>query len=49
MLKRFNMDRSKAIPVPLAKGDKFSKAQCPNNQFELDEMRTSLMLQLLEA
>ena len=26
MLKRFNMDKSKATPVPLAKGDKFSKA-----------------------
>jgi hypothetical protein len=39
MLKRFNMDKSKATPVPLAKGDKFSKAQCPKNQLELDEMK----------
>ena len=39
MLKRFNMDKSKATPVPLAKGDKFSEAQYPKNQLELDEMK----------
>ena len=39
MLKRFNMDKSKATPVPLAKGDKFSEAQCPKNQLESDEMK----------
>ena len=38
MLKRFNMDKSKATPVPLAKGDEFSEAQCPENQLESDEM-----------
>jgi hypothetical protein len=32
------MDKSKATPVPLAKGDKFNEAQCPKNQLELDEM-----------
>jgi hypothetical protein len=39
MLKRFNMDKSKATPVPLAKGDKFNEAQCPKNQLESDEMK----------
>ena len=39
MLKRFNMDKSKITPVPLAKGDKFSEAQCPKNQLEFDEMK----------
>ena len=38
MLKRFNMDKSKATPVPLAKGDKFSEAQCSKNQLESDEI-----------
>ena len=33
------MDKSKDTPVPLAKGDKFSGAQCPKNQLELDEMK----------
>jgi hypothetical protein len=39
MLKRFNMDKSKTTPVPLAKGDKFSEAQYPKNQLESDEMK----------
>jgi hypothetical protein len=39
MLNRFNMNKSKATPIPLAKGDKFSEAQCPKNQLELDEMK----------
>jgi hypothetical protein len=39
MLKRFNMDKSKATPIPLAKGDKFSEAQYPKNKLELDEMK----------
>jgi len=39
MLKRFNMDKSTTTPVPLAKGDKFSEAQCPKNQLESDEMK----------
>jgi hypothetical protein len=39
MLKRFNMDKSKATHVPLAKSDKFSEAQCPKNQLESDEMK----------
>jgi hypothetical protein len=39
MLKRFNMNKSKATPVPLAKGDKFNEAQCPKNQLESDEMK----------
>jgi hypothetical protein len=39
MLKRFNMDKSKAIPVPLAKGDKFNEVQFPKNQLESDEMK----------
>jgi hypothetical protein len=33
------MDKSKATPVPLPKGDKFSEAQCPKNQLESDEMK----------
>jgi hypothetical protein len=39
MLKRFNMDKSKATHVALAKDDKFSEAKCPKNQLELDEMK----------
>jgi hypothetical protein len=39
MIKRFNMDKSKATLVPLAKGNKFSEAQYPKNQLELDEMK----------
>jgi hypothetical protein len=38
IVKIFNMDKSKATPVPSAKGDKFSEAQCPKNRLELDEM-----------
>jgi hypothetical protein len=33
------MDKSKATHVPLAMSDKFSEAQCPKNQLELDEMK----------
>ena len=39
MLKRFNIDKSKAIPIPIAKGNKFSERHCPNNQLESDEMK----------
>jgi hypothetical protein len=42
MHKRFNMDKSKATPVSLAKGDNFSEAQYPKNQLELDKMKDIL-------
>jgi hypothetical protein len=39
MFKRFNMDKSKAAPVPIAKGHKFSEEQYLKNQLELDELK----------
>ena len=39
MLKIFNMDKSKATLVPIAKGDKFNEGQCPKNQLKSDEMK----------
>jgi hypothetical protein len=39
MLKRYNMDKCNASPVPIQKGDKFSDKQSPRNQLELDEMK----------
>ena len=32
VLERFNMDKCKPGDVPVAKGDKFSKEQCPENE-----------------
>ncbi|RVW47612.1 Retrovirus-related Pol polyprotein from transposon TNT 1-94 [Vitis vinifera] len=40
ILKRFNMHNCKSTKAPIVKGDKFSKAQCPQNDDEREEMRT---------
>ena len=40
ILKRFNMQNCKSTRAPIVKGDKFSKAQCPQNDDEREEMRT---------
>lgn len=34
VLKRFNMDLCKAGSVPILKGDKFTKQQCPKNNLK---------------
>ena len=34
ILKRFNMHNCKSTKAPIVKGDKFSKAQCPQNDDE---------------
>ena len=39
ILKRFNMHNCKSTKAPIVKGDKFSKAQCPQNDDEREEMR----------
>ncbi|RVW20147.1 Retrovirus-related Pol polyprotein from transposon TNT 1-94 [Vitis vinifera] len=40
ILKRFNMHNFKSTKAPIVKGDKFSKAQCPQNDDEREEMKT---------
>ncbi|RVW29447.1 Retrovirus-related Pol polyprotein from transposon TNT 1-94 [Vitis vinifera] len=40
ILKRFNMHNCKSTKAPIVKGDKFSKAQCPQNNDEREEMKT---------
>ena len=40
ILKRFNMHNCSSTRAPVVKGDKFSKAQCPYNYDEREEMRT---------
>ncbi|RVW71717.1 Retrovirus-related Pol polyprotein from transposon TNT 1-94 [Vitis vinifera] len=40
ILKSFNMHNCSSNRVPIVKGDKFSKAQCPQNDDEREEMRT---------
>ena len=40
ILKRFNMHNYSSTRAPIVKGDKFSKAQCPQNDDEREEMRT---------
>ncbi|RDX78204.1 hypothetical protein CR513_41548, partial [Mucuna pruriens] len=39
VLERFGMKDSKPGDTPIAKGDKFSLKQCPNNDLERDEMQ----------
>ena len=39
VLDRFDMKDSKLEDTPIAKGDKFSLKQCPNNDHERTEMR----------
>ena len=34
VLERFNMQNCKPIDVPVVKGDKFNKDQCPKNEIE---------------
>ncbi|RVW45757.1 Retrovirus-related Pol polyprotein from transposon TNT 1-94 [Vitis vinifera] len=40
ILKRFNMHNCSFARVPIVKGDRFSKAQCPQNDDERKEKRT---------
>ncbi|RVW68061.1 Retrovirus-related Pol polyprotein from transposon TNT 1-94 [Vitis vinifera] len=40
ILKMFNMHNCRSSKAPIVKGDKFSKAQCPQNDDEKEEMRT---------
>ena len=40
ILKRFNMHNCSSTRVPIVKGDKFSKAQCPQNDDEREETST---------
>ncbi|RVW34940.1 Retrovirus-related Pol polyprotein from transposon TNT 1-94 [Vitis vinifera] len=41
ILKRFNMHNCKSSKAPIVKGDKFLKAQCPqNDDDEIEEMKT---------
>ncbi|RVW92797.1 Retrovirus-related Pol polyprotein from transposon TNT 1-94 [Vitis vinifera] len=40
ILKRLNMHNCSSTKAPIVKGDKFSKAQCPQNDDEREEMRT---------
>ena len=39
VLERFNMDKCKPGDVPVAKGDKFSKEQCPKNEMQKNLMK----------
>ena len=38
LLKQFNMENCKDGEVPVVKGDKLGKSQCPNNNFERKSM-----------
>ncbi|KAL6331937.1 hypothetical protein AAG906_020287 [Vitis piasezkii] len=40
ILKRFNMHNYSFARVPIVKGDRFSKARCPQNDDEREKMRT---------
>ena len=40
ILKRFNMHNCSSTRAPIVKGDKFSKARCPQNDYGREEMRT---------
>ncbi|RVW32450.1 Retrovirus-related Pol polyprotein from transposon TNT 1-94 [Vitis vinifera] len=40
ILKSFNIHNYRSSKAPIVKGDKFSKAQCPQNDDEREEMRT---------
>nr|CAN83337.1 hypothetical protein VITISV_004574 [Vitis vinifera] len=40
ILKMFNMGNCRSSKAPIVKGDKFSKAQCPQNDDEKEEMKT---------
>ena len=39
ILKRFNMHSCSPCTIPVQKGDKLSKAQCPQNDIEIDDMK----------
>ncbi|RVW67081.1 Retrovirus-related Pol polyprotein from transposon TNT 1-94 [Vitis vinifera] len=39
ILKKFNMHNCSSTRAPIVKADKFSKAQCPQNNDEREEMR----------
>ncbi|KAM1998218.1 hypothetical protein EV2_005744 [Malus domestica] len=39
VLRRFNMETCSGGDVPIGKGDKFSKSQCPKTDFEVEAMK----------
>jgi hypothetical protein len=39
VLIKYNMHKSNATPTPIVKGDSFGEYQCPNNQYEIDQMK----------
>ena len=39
ILKRFNMESCSSVKTLVVKGDKSSKAQCPQNDVERDQMK----------
>lgn len=47
ILERFNMQSCSPCNVPVQKGDKLSKSECPQNDKETAEMEESCMLPLL--
>ena len=47
VLERFRMKDCSLSVAPIVKGDGFNLKQCPKNDFEKEQMRTSHMLQLL--
>ena len=49
ILESFRMKDYSPIVAPIVKGDRFNLNQCPKNDFEREQMKTFLMLQLLEA
>ena len=40
VLKRFSMHNCKAAPAPIVKGEKFGEYQCPQNQYEKEQMKS---------
>jgi hypothetical protein len=39
VLKKFSMHKCSASPAPIVKGDRYGEFQCPNNQYEIDQMK----------
>ena len=40
VLKRYGMHMCNPTPAPIVKGEKFGNFQCPNNQYEIDQMKS---------
>ncbi|TKC11879.1 hypothetical protein FA727_23680, partial [Robertmurraya kyonggiensis] len=39
ILERYNMQKSNPTPAPIVKGDRFGKFQCPQNEYERQQMK----------